>query len=128
MALLLTKSEIQELCTKYGLIQSITNLEDLFTTSHNYDSILLNLKHPLIDFDAVVICSPTYNNCYRLQSFCNKILKRNDDWVLVPDLDKPVYSFTDLKCRIEVLLGELRTTYIKTQVTEKLSTLNGDFE
>lgn len=127
MALLLTKSEIQELCTKYGLIQAVQNLEDLFHINHD-DSILLDLKHPLIDFDTVVICYPTYNNCYRLQSFCNKIMKRNDDWVLVPDFNHTVYSFTDLKCRIEILLGELRTTYLKTQMAEKLSTLNGDFE
>lgn len=127
MALLLTKSEIQELCTKYGLIQSVPNLEDLIHLGPD-DSILLELQHSLINFDTVVICSPTYNNCYRLKSFCNKILKRNDDWILVPDFNHTVYSFTDLKCRIEGLLGELRTTYLKTQMTEKLSTLNGDFE
>lgn len=138
--ILVTQSEINELCTNYNL--TMTNNKP-FNTLIGYavpddEHFFLVISHPALhnEKEEVVCLDKTFNNCYRVTRLFDRF-EEIDDYgrelrTLGPSerniFKQTLFSFTELKLRLNKLSGELND-YVRNKVTNKnLEELNKDFE
>lgn len=138
--ILVTKSEIDELCACYNL--TMTNNKP-FNTLIGFavpddEHFYLVISHPALcnDKEDVMWLNKTYNNCYRVTRLFDKF-EETDDYgremrTLGPRerniLKQTLFSYTELKLRLNKLSGELND-YVRNKVTNKnLAEINSDFE
>ena len=138
--ILVTKSEIDELCACYNL--KMTNNKPFnsligFAVPDD-EHFYLVISHPALcnDEEDVMWLNKTYNNCYRVTRLFDKF-EETDDYgretrTLGPRerniLKQTLFSYTELKLRLNKLSGELND-YVRNKVTNKnLEELNKDFE
>lgn len=138
--ILVTQSEINELCTNYNL--TMTNNKP-FNTLIGYavpddEHFFLVISHPALhnEKEEVVCLDKTFNNCYRVTRLFDKFEELDDygreSRILRPRenniFHQTLFSFTELKLRLNKLSGELND-YVRNKVTNKnLEELNKDFE
>lgn len=138
--ILVTKSEIDELCACYNL--TMTNNKP-FNTLVGFaipddEHFYLVISHPALlnDKEEVVCLDKTYNNCYRVTRLFDRFEEKDEydreTRTLGPRerniFRQTLYSFTELKLRLNKLSGELND-YVRNKVTNKnLSDINSDFE
>lgn len=127
MSLLLTKSELKELCDTYNF--TVYQLR-----KGQYGSIIeceqcLIFEHPLLSSRKNIILHfyETYNGCFRVFSFHNSLLITPFDNFVISDMPTSVYSFTELKLKINELMKNIHEVYIERKVNKKLSELEKDF-
>ena len=138
--ILVTKSEIEELCACYNL--TMTNNKP-FNTLVGYavpddEHFYLVISHPALhnDEEEVVCLDKTYNNCYRVTRLFDKF-EEKDEYNRETRILRPrennifyqtLFSYTELKLRLNKLSGELND-YVRNKVTNKnLEEINSDFE
>ena len=138
--ILVTQSEIDELCACYNL--TMTNNKPFnsligFAVPDD-EHFYLVISHPALcnEKEDVMWLDKTYNNCYRVTRLFDKF-EETDDYgretrTLGPRerniLKQTLFSYTELKLRLNKLSGELND-YIRNKVTNKnLAEINSDFE
>ena len=138
--ILVTKSEIDELCACYNL--TMTNNKPFNTIAGfavpDDEHFYLVISHPALhnDKEEVVCITKTYNNCYRVTRLFDKF-EEKDEYNRETRTLRPrennifyqtLFSFTELKLRLNKLSGELND-YVRNKVTNKnLAEINSDFE
>lgn len=138
--ILVTKSEIEELCACYNL--TMTN-DKPFNTLVGFavpddEHFYLVISHPALhnDKEEVVCLNKTYNNCYRVTRLFDKFEEKDalgrESRILRPRENnifyQTLFSYTELKLRLNKLSGELND-YVRNKVTNKnLEEINSDFE
>lgn len=127
MSLLLTKSELKELCDTYNL--TVYKLrEGQYASSIECEQHLM-FEHPLLSSRKNIILRfhETYNGCFRVLSFHDSLLITPFDKFVIGNMPTSVYTFTELKFKINVLMKNIHETYIKRKVNKKLFELEKDF-
>lgn len=137
--ILVTRSEIDELCACYNLTMTNKKPFDSFIGSAVPDDEIfyLVISHPALYQDKEVVClEKTYNNCYRVTRLFDRFEEKDyygrELRTLRPRenniLKQTLFSYTELKLRLNKLSGELND-YVRNKVTNKnLTELNKDFE
>ena len=127
MSLLLTKSELKELCDTYNF--TIDKLcEGQYGSSIKHEQRLM-FEHPLLSYQEIIIrFNETYNGCFRVHEFYNRLVYTPafEEYTL-SHINTSVYSFTELKLKINELLKDIQETYIGLKINKKLSELEKDF-
>lgn len=127
MSLLLTKSELKELCDTYNF--TVYQLRKEQSGSSIECEQRLMFEHPLLSSRKNIILRfhETYNGCFRVFSFHNSLLITPFDNFIIGVKPTSVYSFTELKLKINELMKNINETYIKRKVNKKLFDMEKDF-
>ena len=137
--ILVTQSEVEELCACYGL--EFTNNKPFnsicgWAVPNDKDFYLVSEHQALKNKEEVVCLEKTYNNCYRVVSLFDHF-ESEDEWhretrTLGPSerniFKQTLFSYTELKLRLNRLCGEMND-YVRDNITNKnLDEINKDFE
>lgn len=138
--ILVTQSEIDELCTNYNL--TMTNNKPFNSligfAVPDEEHFYLVISHPALhnEEEEVVCLDKTFNNCYRVTRLFDRF-EEKDQFGRATRILRPrennifhqtLFSYTELKLRLNKLSGELND-YIRNKVTNKnLTEINKDFE